>query len=136
MPNKRDGTPQKQNGGRPVSASTEFTRTHAREMAAAGNSPLDVMIKNMLFWDEDAAALAEKLITDFSKIADANQRAKLLKSIEPLLKAREHAFDCALCAVRYVHPRMAAETAQVRSQAADRELEAAYRLAAKRDDPG
>ena len=62
MPNKRDGTPQKQNGGRPVTAATEFARKQAREMAAAGNSPLDVMIKSMLFWDEDAKPLAEKLV--------------------------------------------------------------------------
>jgi hypothetical protein len=114
MPNKRDGTPQKQNGGRPVSAATELTRTKAREIAASGNSPLDVMIRNMLFWDEDATPLAEKLAAAFSKVADPDQRAELLKSIEPLLNAREHAQRCALGAVRYVHPRMAAAVADPR----------------------
>ena len=98
-------------------------------MAAAGNSPLDVMIKNMLFWDEDATALAEKLASSFSTMADPDQRAELLKSIEPLLNAREHAYDCALGAVRYVHPRMAAKIPQTREPAADKVLET-YRVSA------
>ena len=85
-------------------------------MAAAGNSPLDIMIKNMLFWDEDAMALAEKLAATFSYEGDLDQRAELLKSIEPLLNAREHAQRCALGAVRYVHPRM---TANFRSSVAN-----------------
>jgi hypothetical protein len=106
MPNKRDGTPQKQNGGRPISAATEFTRMQAREMAASGNSPLDVIIDNMLFWDEDAKTLAEKLAAAFSSEEDQDRRLELLKSLEPLLNAREYAQRCALAAVRYVHPKL------------------------------
>jgi hypothetical protein len=90
----------------PISAATEFTRKQAREMAATGNSPLDIMIKTMLFWDEDATVFAEKLMTGFANVADPDQRAELLKSIEPLLNAREHAQRCTLHAVRYVHPKL------------------------------
>lgn len=81
------------------------------------------------FW---AATLAERLITGFSRIADPDQRAKLFKSIQPLLNAREHAQRCALGAVRYVHPRMVVETAQMKSHLADRESLAAYQLEASR----
>src|SRR5258705_6509351 len=69
-------------------------------------SPLDVMIKNMLFWDQDAAALAEKLTAFFSGEADPDRRRELLKSIEPLPTAHERSQRCALDAVRYVHPKL------------------------------
>jgi hypothetical protein len=64
------------------------------------------MIRTMLFWDEEAPALAEKLAASFSCEDDPDRRRQLLKSIEPLLNAREHAHRCALGAVRYVHPKL------------------------------
>jgi hypothetical protein len=46
------------------------------------------MIKSMLFWDKDAAALAEKLAAAFSSDEELYWRRELLKSVEPLVNGR------------------------------------------------
>jgi hypothetical protein len=68
----------------------------------------------MLFWDQDAAALAEKFATIFSSEQDLDRRLELLQSIEPLVNGREQSQRCALDAVRYVHPKLKETAADLR----------------------
>ena len=91
MPDKRDGSPQSQNGGRPLGAATRLTRARANEIVASGKSPLDVMIKNMSFWEEQAQALADTLTTHVGLENKQGQQNKALRLVEGLLSACEHA---------------------------------------------
>jgi hypothetical protein len=91
-----------------------LSRVRAMEIVNTGQAPLDIMLRNMLFWDETANALKEQIEFTMVAIQDAvasgDLQEDLLKKAKDLLSshlsAREKAQGCAVDAAPYVHPRM------------------------------
>ena len=109
MAKKRDGTPQRQRGGRPVSAATKAARAYAEEVRSGDASPLAVMFENLAFWHEGAAKLLETIEASAKSIPDAQLRSELLALAEPLANARQVSQRCALDAVQFVQPKITEE---------------------------
>ena len=106
MPHKKDGSPQAQNGGRPLGAATRLTRVRANEIIASGKTPLDVMIGNMTFWDRQAEVFTERLqelVDDGNKQGRKDHMPIILAE---LLTARDNAQRCAVEAAPYVHAKL------------------------------
>ena len=84
------------------------------EIVNTGQAPLDIMLRNMMFWDEAAHQLKEQIEATMQDIRDAvasgDLAEDLLKRAKDLLSshlsAREKAQGCAVDAAPYVHPRM------------------------------
>jgi hypothetical protein len=108
METKRDGTPQRQRGGRPVSEA-KAARAYAAEIRSADTSPLAVMFENLAFWHEGAAKLLETIEASAKSIPDAQLRSELLALAEPLANARQVSQRCALDAVQFVQPKITEE---------------------------
>ena len=106
MATKRDGTPQRQRGGRPVSAATKAARAYAEEVRSGDASPLEVMAENLQFWHEAAARLLEIIETSCSSIPDARLRSELFAAARPLSRTRERSQECAVDMVSYVQPKI------------------------------
>jgi hypothetical protein len=109
MAKKRDGTPQRQRGGRPVSEATKAARAYAAEIRSAETSPLKIMAENLQFWHERAAKLLETIEASAKSIPDAQLRSELLALAEPLANARQVSQRCALDAVQFVQPKITEE---------------------------
>ena len=109
MATKRDGTPQRQRGGRPVSEATKAGRAYAAEIRSGDASPLAVMFENLAFWHEGAAKLLETIEASAKSIPDAQLRSELLALAEPLANARLVSQRCALDAVQFVQPKITEE---------------------------
>lgn len=110
--------------GAPYSPPAKLTRKVADAMADSGDTPLDVMIDNMLFWRNQAhnlqAVLMEKIEDLHPRAAagdpDAQREAELRfdESVQQIrevgnhfLAARENAQRCAVDAAPYVNARIA-----------------------------
>lgn len=84
------------------------------EIVNTGNSPLDVMLRNMAFWDETANKLKEQIEETMLHIQEAamcgDLSEDLLEKAKKLLgnhlAARDKAQGCAVDAAPYVHPRL------------------------------
>ncbi len=104
-----NGGPRKGAGRRP-GAATRVTRRKADELCESKESPLDIMVDNMLFWYRSVkqieASLSEILVN--LDAGDPDQRAEFLKMLKQFMAARENAQKCAVDAAPYVHPRLAA----------------------------
>jgi len=109
MAKKRDGTPQRQRGGRPVSEATKAARAYAEEVRSSDASPLAIMAENLQFWHEGAAKLLKTIETTGKSIQDRRLRSELLALAEPLANAREVSQRCALDAVQFVQPKITEE---------------------------
>lgn len=96
-----------------------MSRRKADELAQQDETPLDVMIDNMLFWRAKAHELTaemQKKIELISKldISDSNERKEFItmmgefnKLAAHMIAARENSQKCAVEAAPYVHPRFA-----------------------------
>jgi hypothetical protein len=73
---------------------------------ASGKSPLDVMIRNMTFWEKEAAAFAASFKALDRKENNRDQTNHTLELAHGLLSARENAQRCAVEAAPYVHPKL------------------------------
>ncbi len=110
--------------GRKVGSSTQLTRAKANEICSTGKSPLDVMMRNMWFWDEHAQTLEQRIrvaMDDLAKPEDnAEESAAKLAAAKDLLKnflsARQNAQSCAVDAAPYVHPRLQAITLKKKTE--------------------
>lgn len=119
----------KKAGGRKTGSATRITRMKANELAATGNSPLDVMINNMIFWFDHAKATTEQVNSFIADMRTKKEEAgeipdeEMLKRLEKLLKdmlyAREQAQACAVDAAPYCHPRLASITLTPKEPAPD-----------------
>lgn len=83
----------------------------------SGNTPVDVMTENMLFWHLRAQAMHEKMEAVMEKfLRDPNFTAEaysevveeMRKYTKKLFEAREHSQSCAVDLAPYVHPKLAA----------------------------
>jgi hypothetical protein len=92
--------------GRPKGAATKRTREIADKAAAEGITPLDVMLSNMRFWNEEAAKVLRTLLDPLEPIEDVD----VLERFRSLADMREKAEECAKDAAPFVHPRLQAVT--------------------------
>lgn len=96
--------------GKPLGSATKLTRYKANELCDTNESPLDVMVDNMLFWYRSVkqieASLSEILVN--LDPTDQDDRVEFLKLLKQFMAARENAQKCAVDAAPYVHPRLAA----------------------------
>ena len=106
-------------GGRPLGATgaaTRLSRLKANELQAQGNTPLDVMIENMLLFHREAKSLTEELEQMVPQLkAMDSKNPEFLQALDQLVKkqekmflAREKSQKCAVEAAPYVHARLAA----------------------------
>jgi hypothetical protein len=104
-------------GGRPKGiggALAKITEYKARELAAKNKTPLDVMIKNMHWWEsrsEELTQLVEEKVKKVSAAEADKELAEALKEFnraqDSMTKARDKSQSCAVDAAPYVHPRHA-----------------------------
>jgi hypothetical protein len=95
-------------GGRPRNAATRYSHKRALELCGEDETPLDVMVSNMLFWYRKARAIGEKLEEKVPELADmdASQRHDFLDMMRMFLGAREKSQGCARDAAPYMHARL------------------------------
>ena len=84
-----------------------MTRKKAEALCDANESPLDVMVDNMLFWFRQSHNLQEKL-EQLSKVDELtpDERIGAMKLVQHFLDARNNAQKCAVDAAPYVHPKL------------------------------
>lgn len=111
---------------RKVHVPTKMSRKKADELAKRDDTPLDVMVENMLFWRHKAQELELLVVEKLNMIhvtceglTDAEQREpetmqKLITILtevrdcsDKYVHARDKAQSCAVEAAPYVHPRIA-----------------------------
>ncbi len=95
---RKAGTPNRRTACRGV------VEAHA---AAAGVTPLQVMLENMTFFSNEA----EKRLAELLK--SQPDRDTLIASLKTICSLRQSAQDCARDAAPYVHPRLSAIEANV-----------------------
>jgi hypothetical protein len=98
-------------GGRPVGSVTRLshtiTRTEAHRLVVEGKSPLHVMIRNMLFWDENATNIGEMIKAKLANIGEETDVRELTELLKKFMQAQAEAQKCAVDAAPYCHPRLA-----------------------------
>lgn len=103
-------------GGRSPAPSTAISKVRAHAIIASGNAPLDVMLRNMHFWDDQVIDLQAKFETMVASLQsrfesgeelDANEIKQANSLMKNLMAARVNSQSCAVDAAPYVHPRLA-----------------------------
>lgn len=103
-------TPKKM--GRPVGSvgtPTKLSRLRANDIASSGNAPVDVMLRNMLWWHQKAEEMTEQLQLLIVG-EDEGTRDEALSALRNMLHAREQSQRCAVDLAPYVHARLASVT--------------------------
>lgn len=75
-----------------------------------GITPLEVMVKNMRWWDDSAEGLLRQLLQMGDQVAsfdDADLLREFFKIIEKVGIYRDKAEECAVDAAPYMHPKLA-----------------------------
>jgi hypothetical protein len=100
--------------GRPPSMLTKTSRDDAvAATKEVGRTPIQVMARNMAFWDDAAESLTGKIISILEAVEDGVAAAdeKLLNdintNIKKMLIARDQSQRCAEGMAPYRHPRLA-----------------------------
>lgn len=110
-------------GGRPKGSKgqrAKLSEYKARELLAKNESPLDIMIDNMLYWRRAAKRYGikleanDELLKTYQHVKVTEETLKefmdlLRKNVELgdlMIDAREKSQDCAVDAAPYVHPRL------------------------------
>jgi hypothetical protein len=91
----------RQGAGRKRGIPNKVTAKAAKAVADTGKTPLDVMIANMRFADEQAAEVLAKVL-----MVDQSEEAANLDTFNELLRFRNIAQECAKDAAPYVHSRL------------------------------
>jgi hypothetical protein len=105
------GAPGLPGAGRPVgslSRKTLMLRAAAEGALKKGRTPLDIMLKNMYFYDDKAEDLLQQVLNKMD-----NTKAKpseLLEMLSELSSFRMSAQKCASEAAGYVHPKLSSQT--------------------------
>jgi len=97
---KRGGA--RKGAGRKAGSATQKTREIADKAAAAGITPLEVMLENMDFAHSKASTLLQGLIDRGADVPEGFDQFK------ELLRFRSIAQECAKDAAPYIHPKLAA----------------------------
>ena len=89
-----------------------MSTAHAVEMVREKRSPLDVMLRNMWFWDEAAQAMEQRVVVmmdDVQRMEDGEEKTEALAAVRDLVKeflgSRENAQRCAVDCAPYIHAR-------------------------------
>lgn len=105
---KREGA------GRKAGALTERTRAVAERALAEGKAPLEVMLDNMIHFQQvalDAEAVIEAMnadqVAELGETHDQQFKA-LLAKVKQAAGLRQMAHECARDAAAYMHPKLAA----------------------------
>lgn len=100
-------------GGRPPGSSTQLTRFELNKVAKSGRSPIDIMLKNMWWWDEQADAIGEQIqlsMADLQLVTDDAKKleelGKLKKKLDAFTHARDKAQACAVDAAPFCHAKL------------------------------
>ena len=93
----------KKTGGRRKGTPNKATAERQAAVAATGCTPLDVMLDNMRWADQEAARLLAKVLSP-----GAPTGSEALETIRAVLQLKERACEWARDAAPYVHPRLAA----------------------------
>jgi len=112
-------------GGRPkgsVNKLTQADRSHIVAYAkAAGKSPIEVMIDNMVYFtekgEETVRKFEDEILPRAQQIGDAALIREVNMTINRLWDWREKAQNCAVDAAPYIHPRLA--NVQFREQSSE-----------------
>ncbi len=78
------------------------------ELCAKNESPVDVMVENLLFWHRQAKKLGVKLDAICGKIKNDDDRREAVSLARMFLSARENAQRCAVDCAPYVHAKLQA----------------------------
>lgn len=101
--------------GRKVNALTVRSRATAQRLEAKGETPLDIMVANMLHFQKLAesaeVALAELSAVAIAELQPEDQFKKLMAEVKKTVGLRESAQNCARDAAPYIHPRLTAISA-------------------------
>jgi len=98
---------------------TRLTREVANRINRDGDTPLDTMVNNMIYWKRQSEKLTrdtEKMMArlldmDLNKLEDLSGEVALLnKLMSKMFYAREQSQSCAVDAAPYCHPRLASIT--------------------------
>lgn len=99
--------------GRPIGSSTALTRFELNKVAKSGRSPIDIMLKNMWWWDEQADALGDQIQSALKDLAEETNDDKKVEEIEKLknkldafVNARFRAQSCAVDAAPFCHAKL------------------------------
>lgn len=102
-------------GPKPGSHKNRISTVRAMEMVRERRTPLDVMLRNMWFWDEAAQVSQQRvegIITDLEEVkakGDVNKLLEVMEKAREIFKAhveyRENAQRCAVDAAPYIHAR-------------------------------
>lgn len=93
-------------GGGRLGPVTAISKVRAVEIIKTGNAPLDVMLRNMWFWDAHAETMREsieKTMEDLREGASEELVDKLKGMLKGFLEAKQNAQGCAVDAAPYVH---------------------------------
>jgi hypothetical protein len=97
---KRGGA--RKGAGRKAGSATKKTREIADKAAAAGITPLEVMLENMDFAHSKASTLLQSIIENGAELPEG------FDQFRELLRFRSIAQECAKDAAPYIHPKLAA----------------------------
>jgi hypothetical protein len=97
---KRGGA--RKGAGRKAGSATQKTRAIADRAAAAGITPLEVMLENMDFAHSKASVLLQGMLDSGAEVPESFDQFK------ELLRFRAMAQECAKDAAPYIHPKLAA----------------------------
>lgn len=119
-------------GGRPPTAPTRLSRAKAVELMERSQTPLDIMIDNMVFWCErsrEMELMLNQLRDDLDRAVESGDddeakdlRKKALDMLRIFLSARENAQSCAVDAAPYMHPRLQSIELRERPDGKPREI--------------
>jgi hypothetical protein len=108
--------------GRPEGAATKTIRSKTQQyLRDGGDQPIDVMIRNMRWWANEADMLTERLQSWIQQarempVVDPEALQELLKLMNKVGFARDKAQECAISAAPYMHPRLQAIALQASSK--------------------
>lgn len=108
VPSQPEPKRAKRKPGRPKgSIHGKVAAARAGELVATRRSPLDVMLRNMWFWDEAAQNMEQRLMTQMQDMEEQGIDEEKIEAMKELLKnnliARDKAQECAVDAAPYVH---------------------------------
>src|SRR5271165_2752159 len=94
----------KKTGGRRKGTPNRASSERQAIVAESGVTPLDVILENMRWADQEAAKIMAKLLSPDAP----TDSIEVLQTVKTLLRLRELACEWAHMAAPYVHPRLAA----------------------------
>lgn len=96
--------------GRPSGKALKLGNATAWALVREGRTPLDVMLKNMIYWHDHTESVTREIEAMVVNLEDPDDIKAAMQLLARMLASREQAQKCAVDAAPYVHPRLAAIT--------------------------